>query len=185
MNIDNIALSGGKKWRWTVLGIHVLFANSSASWRWTFCEHCDLPAGSMLGLINRGRWRDTARPSRGGGCPFWIFQFLSCLLWRPSGTHSPANPTTTLVDSFQLTTLICGPHPSSELRLSSEILPSSELRPRPLQGGLNHCWGQGLFRVCSSLEYSSSTSELVVLLAFSIPQLSFPSLNSLINFVKS
>ena len=114
MNIDNIALSRGEKWRRTVLGIHVLFANSSASWRWTFCEHCDLPAGSMLGLINRGRWRDTARPSRGGGCPFWIFQFLSCLVWRPSGTHSPANPTTTLVDSFQLTTLICGPHPGKE-----------------------------------------------------------------------
>lgn len=175
----------GEKWRRTVAGIHILFANSSASWRWTFCELCDLPAASMLGLINRGHWRDTARPSRGGDCPVWIFRFLSRLLWRPSGTNSPANPTTTLVDSFQLTAPICRPHPSLELWLSSEILPSSELQPRPLQGGLNHCWGQGLFRVRSSPEHSSSTSEPVVLLAFSIPQLSFPSLNSLINFVKS
>ena len=90
MNIDNIALSRGEKWRRTVLGIHVLFANSSASWRWTFCEHCDLPAGSMLGLINRGRWRDTGLER---GCSILVLLLSLCFSRgrRPGDTrwHSP------------------------------------------------------------------------------------------------
>lgn len=133
------------------------------------CEHSHLPAGTMLGLLSRGHWRDTARQSGEGGFPSWIDLPVSVTSpvatpWHSLPSKFHRHPSGRL-PAGHLWPAGCTPAGSCSSPVKFCHLVSSLPSPRRSE---SQPWGWGLFQVFSSLGYSSLTLVVVVLLTFAI-----------------